>query len=108
MKNVKIKILGKGISVEAAREVWLELGELFDYQALPDFAYDDTLDLSDDNVSWESGQSDSKAALGLVAFAESKGFTRHSNDGDQFWQSDTGIISHFAMEDMHKDYLFEL
>lgn len=109
MKNVKIKILGKGVSVEAAREVWLELGEIFDYQVLPCFEYDNTLDLDDDNVLGESGQSDSKAALGLVDFAKSKGFTLEGAfDGDKFWHSDTGIISQFEMEDMHKDYLFEL
>ena len=117
--SVKIKILGKSVSVESAREVWLELDQIFDFvpSRLPDFEYDDLddLDLSDDNISWVkdglphpmtaySSQSDSKAAMGLVTFAQSKGFTLE----DDFWHSDTGIVSQAVMDEMYKDYLFEL
>tara|TARA_R110002095_G_scaffold247_1_gene1610 strand:- start:1774 stop:2115 length:342 start_codon:yes stop_codon:yes gene_type:complete len=112
--SVKIKILGKSVSVESAREIWLELGEVFDHKALPPFEYDDTLDLSNEddaqrtywesNVSWDSVKPDNKAAMGLVTFAQSEGFTLE----DDFWHSDTGIVSQAVMNEMHKDYLFEL
>ena len=120
--SVEIKILGKSVSVESAREIWLELGEVFDHKALPPFEYDDTLDLSDDSVTCErSSQYDDLQSswvkddywgkqhrlphpMGLVTFAQSEGFTLE----DDFWHSDTGIVSQAVMNEMHKDYLFEL
>ena len=120
--SVEIKILGKSVSVESAREIWLELGEVFDHKALPPFEHDDTLDLSDDSVTCErSSQYDDLQSswvkddywgkqhrlphpMGLVTFAQSEGFTLE----DDFWHSDTGIVSQAVMNEMHKDYLFEL
>ena len=100
--SVEIKILGKSVSVESAREVWLELGEVFDHKALPPFEHDDTLDLSDDSVTWV--KDGLPHPMGLVTFAQSEGFTLE----DDFWHSDTGIVSQAVMNEMHKDYLFEL
>ena len=111
--SVKIKILGKSVSVESAREVWLELDQIFDF--VPSLRPDDDLDLSDDGVTCErSSQYDDLQSswvkdglphpMGLVTFAQSKGFTLE----DDFWHSDTGIVSQDVMDEMHKDYLFEL
>mgnify|MGYP003640861395 CR=1 FL=1 len=113
--SVKIKILGKSVSVESAREIWLELDQIFDFVPhLPDFEFDDEdyqppvgdLDLSDDGVGWMTSASDE--AMKIVDFARSRGFYVETIDGETFWKSDGGLIANVTMEEMHKDYLFEL